>query len=184
MKAYCEEHPGEVMVAGASAYSDDAILVYMLKELCGLDIQYVTYESGADVLVAVMGGHVQLGILNPSEVGDNIDAGKVNGIAVSAEERVNLPGMEEIPTFKELGVDIAHEQPRGFVMSPKASPEAIAYYAGLLEKVVATDEWAAFLEEQCMEDAFYGPEEWGGAVRDEYIEIYDKFVNIILKDTQ
>lgn len=184
MIAYAKEHPGEVMLAGSSAYSDDAIICYMIRDLFDVDITYVTYESGADVLAASMGGHVHLGILNPAEVGDNVLAGNVVGLAVSAQNRVSLPGMENIPTFKELGVDIAHQQPRGFVMAKNASPEAVKYYSDVMQQVVETPEWKEYLLEQCMEAAYSPSEVWGTTVKDEYIEVYTNYINIILNSAQ
>ena len=184
MIQYAKDNPGAVSVAGSSAYSDDAILCNMLQESCGLELNYVTYESGADVLAAVMGGHVQLGILNPAEVGDNIAAGNVTPIVVSAEKRVNMEGMENVPTFKEAGVDIEHEQPRGFVMSSAASPEAVSYYAELLGKVAKTPEWKEYLEEQCMEEDIYLGADWETQAKDHYVSIYTDYVGRILESTK
>lgn len=184
MVAYAKEHPGEIMLAGSSAYSDDAIICYMIMEECDVDITYVTYESGADVLGAVMGGHISLGILNPAEVGDNVAAGNVVGMAVSAENRVTLPGMETIPTFEELNVPIKHQQPRGFVMAKNASPEALQYFSEIMQKVVETSEWQAYLVEQCMEAAYSPSAEWGTAVKDRYIEVYTDYISMILESTK
>lgn len=178
---YAKAHPGEVMIGGSSAYSDDAIIAYMIKEYADVDITYVTHESGADVLAAVMGGHIALGILNPAEVGDNVAAGNVVGIAVSAENRVNLPGMEDIPVFKELGVDIEHQQPRGFVMARNASPEAVEYFSNVMKQVTETPEWQAYLVEQCMEPEYRPSAEWGTTGKDQYVDVYTTYINMILE---
>ncbi|RGY98878.1 tripartite tricarboxylate transporter substrate binding protein [Clostridium sp. AM58-1XD] len=183
MIEYAKSNPGAVSAAGSSAYSDDAILCNMIQSTCGVELNYVTYESGADVLAAVMGGHVQLGILNPAEVGDNITAGNVKPIVVSAEKRVAMDGMEEVPTFKEAGVDIEHEQPRGFVMSNKASQEAVQYYADLLGKVAETPEWKEYLQQQCMEEEVYLAEDWEKVAKGHYVEVYTEYVGRILADT-
>ena len=96
--AFAQEHPGELMCGGSNAISDDAILVNQINEAYGIDITYVTLESGSDVITDVMGGHVDLAFGSPSEIGDNVAAGNCTAIAAVSDVRLDYPGMEEIPT--------------------------------------------------------------------------------------
>ncbi len=150
--AYAKDHPGDIMCGGSNAISDDAILTNQINNQCDVDITYVTIESSTDAVSEVMGGHIQLCWGSPAEIGDNIIAGNVVAIAVASDNRVDYPGMEELPTFKELGYEINHQQPRGFVASKYASDEAVAYYSDLFMKVSETDEWKDYVKTNCMQD--------------------------------
>lgn len=150
--AFAKEHPGELMCGGSNAISDDAILVNQINEAYDIDITYVTLESGSDVITDVMGGHVDLAFGSPSEIGDNVAAGNCTAIAVASDVRLDYPGMEEIPTFLELGKEIDHQQHRGFVMASAASDEAVDYYSELILRAAQTDEWKEFIKENCMNE--------------------------------
>jgi tripartite-type tricarboxylate transporter receptor subunit TctC len=111
--AYAKDHPGELMCGGSNAISDDAILINQINNEYGIDITYVAVEASTDALTDTMGGHLQLAFGSPVEIGDNIAAGNLVPIAVAADNRVDYAGMENVPTFIELGHKINHQQHRG-----------------------------------------------------------------------
>ena len=176
--AYAKEHPSEISFAGSSAISDDAILWAQLCEECDVDITYVAMESGGDVLANVMGGHVQLGAMSPGEIGDNLAAGKLNAIAIAADERFEQFGLQDTPTFTELGYEINHQQHRGFVMAANASPEAVRYYSDLIEKVYETDEWKQFMDDNCMTGFFKDCDEYK-EYNQTLIDTYTEYIAIV-----
>lgn len=176
--AYAEEHPGELMLGGSSAISDDAILCEQINQQCGVDITYVAMEAGSDVLANVMGGHVQLGAMSPAEIGDNLAAGNLKAIAISADDRFEQFGLEDTPTFKELGYEIDHQQHRGFVMAADASPEAVRYFSDLIEQVYNTEEWQQFMEDNCMTGFFMDCDEYS-EYNQELIDTYTEFIAMI-----
>jgi len=177
--AYAKDHPGELSFAGSSALSDDAILCELINATCGVDITYVAMESGADIMTNLMGGHVELGCCGPSEIGDNLAAGNLKAIAVSADSRLNIEGLKDVPTFTELGYDIHHQMPRGFVMAKTASPEAVKYYSDIMGKVAETPEWKAFLEENCMMAKYLDCDGYA-AFNQELVDTYTEYIGIIM----
>ncbi|MGE4353467.1 MAG: tripartite tricarboxylate transporter substrate binding protein [Oscillospiraceae bacterium] len=175
---YAKAHPGELVYAGSSAISDDAILWAQLCDTCDIDITYVAMESGADVLANVLGGHVQLGAMSPSEIGDNFAAGKLKAIAIAADERFDQFGLQDTPTFTELGYEINHQQHRGFVMAANASPEAVKYYSDLMEQVYNTDEWQQYMKDNCMTGFYMNCDDYK-AYNQTLVDIYTKYIAIV-----
>ncbi len=177
--AYAKAHPGELIFAGSSAMGDDTILWAQICQQCEVDITYVAMESGADVLTNVLGGHVALGCVGPSEIGDNLAAGNLVAIAIAADERFNEFGLQDTPTFVEEGYQINHQQHRGFVMAKTASAEAVKYYSDVIGKVFETPEWEEFMRDNCMAPFHLNCDEYA-EYNQTLVDTYTTFIGIIM----
>jgi tripartite-type tricarboxylate transporter receptor subunit TctC len=70
---------------------------------------------------ALLGGHVDLTDSNLTQKG-KVDAGLLRFIAIASEKRD--PEMPNVPTLKELGINVTYEVSRGLLV-PKNTPEAV-----------------------------------------------------------
>ena len=62
---------------------------------------YVSFPGGAPTVNALLGGHVTAGVLNWSEIGEQVVAGKARALATMALQRIEpLP---DLPTVSESG---------------------------------------------------------------------------------
>ena len=114
--------PGSVAWAGGSAGGTDHILVGLIAQAAGADptkINYVPFSGGGEALAALLGSHVAAGVSGVGEFIGQIQAGKLRALAVSGPERVS-----DIPTLKELGVDVELANWRGVLAPPGISDEA------------------------------------------------------------
>ena len=66
-----------------------------------IDINHVPYQGGAPATMAVMGGHTSILIINVTESGPHIQAGKLRALAVTSLER--SADFKEVPTVAESG---------------------------------------------------------------------------------
>ncbi|HKC45213.1 MAG TPA: tripartite tricarboxylate transporter substrate-binding protein, partial [Burkholderiales bacterium] len=80
--------------------------------------KYVSYEGLAPRMNAILGGHVDLTDSNLTQKG-KVDAGQLKFIAIATEKR--NPEMPNVPTLKELGVNVVYDVNRG-IMVPKGTP--------------------------------------------------------------
>ena len=72
---------------------------------------------------AILGGHVDLTDANMTQKG-KVEAGQLKFIAIATEKR--NPEIPNVPTLKELGINVVYDVNRG-IMAPKGTPaEAIA----------------------------------------------------------
>lgn len=178
---FAKANPGKLKYGGTGNVSDDAILMYMINELAGIELTYVPYDSGAEVLAAILGGHIDVCAISPSEAGEHLTSGGLVPLAVSADERIS--SVPDVPTFTEAGYDINHQQSRGIVMNAGVSEEVLAYYSDLLKQVSETDEWKAFLEENFMTNSYMDKDEYAD-FNNELADKYSKFMEIIAKAQQ
>jgi putative tricarboxylic transport membrane protein len=146
-------NPGKLRWSGGSITSRENTVRQLLMQLTGARWQFISFPSGGERLAALLGGHVEMMIVDPSEAGEQIRAGKFRAIAQVSERR--LPGFPNIPTIKEAGFDIPDvPQMRGIVGAPGMSGETVGYYEDLFFKVSQTGMWKKFLAESQLDGEF------------------------------
>ncbi len=98
-----------------------------------------------------------------------LDEGKARVIAIATEER--FPELPDVPTFKEIGVDLVIASNRGFA-APKGTPaEIIDKLADAFKKASEDPEYLAEMEKLGLPVKYLGPKEFGELIKQEY-EIY------------
>lgn len=80
----------------------------------------VPFRGGGDIVVNVVSGNLDVGMLNYSEAESQIKAGDVRPVMVLAARRLKV--LPDVPTSKELGIDAEYSTVRGFV-TLKGTPE-------------------------------------------------------------
>jgi tripartite-type tricarboxylate transporter receptor subunit TctC len=120
---YAKENPGKVTVSGAGLYVGHHVAMLQLAKAAGIDIKYIPTQGGVNAMQFVLGGKVMAGFNNLSDTYRSKDELKVLAIADLQRDERFLP---EVPTFKELGLDIDDSSVnfRG-VMVPKGTPQHV-----------------------------------------------------------
>ena len=111
----------EQITVGVSLGSTSHFFPAMIAQAAGIKWKYVSYEGTAPRMTALMGGHVLLGETNLTQL-DKLKAGQIKMLAIATAARV--PEASDMPTLKELGIDIVYAVNRGIV-APKGTPEAV-----------------------------------------------------------
>ncbi len=110
----------EQITMGATMGSTSHFFPAMIGQAAGLKWKYVSYEGTAPRMTALLGGHVLLGETNLTQL-DKVKAGQLKMFAIATPKR--LAEVPDVPTLKELGIDIVYAVNRGIV-APKGTPEA------------------------------------------------------------
>jgi tripartite-type tricarboxylate transporter receptor subunit TctC len=160
---HARANPKAVNVGGYSIRSVDEALVKELEAAAGIELNYIPYRGGKEPVVAVLGGHIDVAIANPSEMITNYEAGNLRGLAVATEER--FAPFENVPTLMERGYAVAPDYWRG-VMASKDVPDAVVEkWNDVLEKVVADPEFVEFLDNANMYNGYLPSKEFTELVR-------------------
>lgn len=80
----------------------------------------IPFRGGGDIVVNVVSGNLDMGMLNYSEAESQIKAGDVRPLMVLSAQRLKV--LPDVPTAKELGIDAEYSTVRGFV-TLKGTPE-------------------------------------------------------------
>lgn len=115
--------PGRLTYGSTGIGSDDHIFMLTFERLTGIPpMVHVPYAGGAPLLPQLAGGHLDLAAMNVNDGMPLIREGKLRILAQAAVER--QPEASDVPTFRELGLDIVHGASRGIV-GPPGIPSAI-----------------------------------------------------------
>jgi putative tricarboxylic transport membrane protein len=134
--------PSKVPVAGGSAGGSDHILLGMIAKALGVaptKVSYVAYPGGGPATAALLGAQVAAGISGYGEFAEQIKAGKLRLIAISADKR--QPGIEA-PTLKDEGIDVELFNWRGVFAPPGVNDAQRQAMIALMEKMAASPQWA------------------------------------------
>lgn len=158
------ERPGQLTLAGTGTNSEDHIFTYLLERAAGIKVKYVPFQSGGECVTALMGGHVDAGVMNPNEIIAQVEAKKARNLAVAAKKR--MQDAPELPTFAEKGYEFYWEQMRGVVGTAGLSPEALQWWQDTLKKVVQTKRW----QENYIKRNLLTPTDWIGEEANRYLD--------------
>lgn len=148
-----KKDPKKLKQSGGSITSRDNVVRQLLMKTTGADWAYVSFKGGGERIAALLGGHVNMMVVEPQEAGEHIKGGNMRVIATVAEKR--LDGFPNVPTLKEAGYDVPIvPQVRGIVMPPGVSPDVVAYYEDLFLRLTKTAAWKKYLDDQQFEDGY------------------------------
>lgn len=136
-----QQDPHALAIGGGSLGGTDQMLTGLVAREVGVDpaeINYVAYSGGGEVLTSLLSGTVELGVSGYNEFSDQIEAGNLRVLALSAEER--LDGLDA-PTFYEEGVDVHLPNWRGLVAPAGITEEQRDELVDVVDEMVASDEW-------------------------------------------
>lgn len=114
-----KKRPDEIKI-GATLGSTSHFFPAMIEHAAKVKFKYVSYEGTAPRMTALMGGHLDGGETNLTQV-DKEKSGLLKFLAIATPKR--HPEVPNLPTLKELGIDVLYAVNRGIV-APKGTPEA------------------------------------------------------------
>src|SRR5229473_4211172 len=156
-----ERQNGQCLMGGTGSAQEDQILTIQLEQaIAGTKFTYVPFKGGGEVCVNLVGKHVDSTVNNPIECVGNWKAGRVRPLAVFDSARIPVAEWKDIPTVKDaLGADITYLMLRGIFGPPDMPKEAVAWYQGMLKKVMDTPEFKAYMTDGALKPAWMtGPE--------------------------
>jgi tripartite-type tricarboxylate transporter receptor subunit TctC len=137
MIAWAKGNPGKLTVSTAGTWSAVGFTWKRMEQVLGVKLRIVSYDGGAEALVALLGGHVQASLLALPQSLPHIRAGKLRALAWSGPRR--HPDLPDVPTAAEEGYDKTLSVFKG-VMAPKATPRPVIEKIALaFEKMLETD---------------------------------------------
>lgn len=150
--------PGQISV-GATLGSTSHFFPALIEKAAGIKFKYVSYEGLAPRMNAILGGHVDLTDANMTQKG-KVEAGQLKFIAIATEKR--NPEIPNVPTLKELGVNVVYDVNRG-IMVPKGTPaEAITKLEGACAAAVKDPSFADSMKKQATDVRYLDRKAYAG----------------------
>ena len=148
--------PGNLLV-GYTAIGQ--LVALYLEAKTETDTTLVPFEGSGDTLTALIGGHVDAGIVSTNEAMPYIDAGQIRMLAVFGPERVDAD--PDAKTAAEQGYDIDIGFFRAVGAPRDTPPEIVAYLVDACEQVTQEPGFVAEMERLGSSIDFRGGDEFG-----------------------
>jgi tripartite-type tricarboxylate transporter receptor subunit TctC len=146
--------PNKFKMGGTGSKQEDQIITANIEKQTGAKFTYVPFKGGGEVAVQLVGKHIDSTVNNPIEAVAQWRGGTLRPLCVFDTKR--MPYNEkvtkdmswgDIPTCKDMGLNVEYLMLRGIFMPGAVKPEEVKYYVDVLDKVRQTPEWKKFLEE-------------------------------------
>lgn len=148
-----KQNPGQLKQSGGSVTSRDNVVRQLLQKTTGARWAFISFPGGGERIAALLGGHVNMMVIEPAEAGEHIRAGNMRVLAQVSDQR--LPGFPNVPTLKEAGFDVpAVPQVRGVVAPPGIPADNVAYWEDVFRRLTRTASWRKFLQDNQFEDGY------------------------------
>jgi putative tricarboxylic transport membrane protein len=115
--------PDHFAFGGGSLGSVDQMIITRLAIESGIeptDVNYIAYSGGGELATSQMSGTIKASVSGYQDFKDQIEAGRLRAIAVSAPKPVDYI---DLPTLIEEGFDVDLTNWRGLVAPPGISAE-------------------------------------------------------------
>jgi putative tricarboxylic transport membrane protein len=140
--------PTKVPVCGGSAGGTDHILLGMIAKAIGVQptkVSYVAFAGGGPAVAALLGNQVSAGISGYGEFQEQIKAGKLRLLAISADKR--QAGIDA-PTLKEEGIDVELFNWRGVFAPPGVTDAQRKAMIDMIAAMTKTPQWKEACEKR------------------------------------
>lgn len=158
MLAAAKAAPGTIPT-GVSMGATSHFLWIILGSKAGAEFAYVPFQGGtADRVTGLMNGSIDLGGINMAAARTQRGDGQLKAFAIASNERSDL--IPEVPTLKELGIDMTFSLTRGVMLPKGTPPEIVEYWAEVFK---GPTEDADFVAQQAAKGTsveYLGPEDY------------------------
>jgi len=163
---YAKAHPGQLKFGHAGIWGGPDLLWKQIQLKAGVTAKMIPYDGGAEALVGLLGGHIDLSCLAPTQSIPHIKAGRLRALSVSDSKRD--PDLPQVPTLREEGLDIVNLLWKG-VMAPKATPRPVVEkLASAFKKMLEDPSSVAMIKKLGDNFHYLGPNDLSKFWREEY----------------
>ncbi|HYF19151.1 MAG TPA: tripartite tricarboxylate transporter substrate binding protein [Ramlibacter sp.] len=100
---HARENPGKLTYGHSGLGNSTHVAMETLALRAGIKVMQVPYNSGSQVLNALLGGHIDATMATPVEFQEHMAAGRLRVLAVFADKRFEAPQFRDVPTVAEKG---------------------------------------------------------------------------------
>ena len=119
--AAARQQPGKINYGSTGQGTSPHLLMEELADAAKVELNHVPYKGNADLMQAVLGGHVMAGS-DATGWDKMVDAGQMRVLATFGEQRTQR--WPNVPTAKDLGYNVVSTSPYGLV-GPKGMDPAV-----------------------------------------------------------
>jgi len=150
--------PTSMKFGGPNVGSTTHITTIEFARKAGFQAEWIPSPSGAEAMVAVLGGQVPAFFGELGETYGNYEAKKLRYLAIASPER--LASLPDVPTMKEKGIDLVADNWRGLLAPADAPDAAVTKLDAMVKQVVDDPSFVSEVETSRSSVAYLGSAEF------------------------
>ena len=162
--SYAKANPGKIRNSNSGIGASAHISAIVFEDKAGIELNHIPYLAYAEAVVALLGGHVDSTNIPLPDVAPHIEAGKLRMLAIASNER--HPDFPDVPTLKELGIDVVMGNYSGFVAPKGITKEQIKVLEEGIGKALQDPEIRNFLIGAGFQPVYLNAEEFAKKIKD------------------
>ncbi len=153
---------------GTQVGAIDQITAFTFAKRAGIqNPNYIPFDGGGAIITALIGGDVEVGVLNLSEAESQISAGEIRPLLVLAKKR--MKPLPEVPTSVEKGIDAEFSTVRGFVALKDVPEDRLKMLEAKLVKAMHHSVYMGYLKTAGLDaDSIAGAKDWNAQIQQLY----------------
>ncbi len=145
--AMARKEPGRINYASAGPGSSPHLGAELFRERAGVDIVHIPYSGAAPAINDLVGGQVDMAVLNLAASLQFIRSGRLKALAYANDH--HSPLLPDVPTLAESGVKGAESASWYSLAAPKGTPpEILQRLNDAVAKVNANPEYSKLMQAQ------------------------------------
>ncbi|PWY49884.1 tripartite tricarboxylate transporter substrate binding protein [Achromobacter sp. RW408] len=145
--AMARKEPGRINYASAGPGSSPHLGAELFRERAGVDIVHIPYSGAAPAINDLVGGQVDMAVLNLAASLQFIRSGRLKALAYANGQR--SPLLPDVPTLAESGVKGAESASWYSLAAPKGTPpEILQRLNDAVAKINADPEYSKLMQAQ------------------------------------
>jgi tripartite-type tricarboxylate transporter receptor subunit TctC len=163
---YSKAQPGGLDYATSGPGTSTHLAAEMFKTMTGANLVHVPFKGNAEVLNALLGGHVKVHFALTASTLQHVRSGALRVLAVTTEQR--LPELPDVPTIAELGYPGYEISSWQGVFAPAGTPgDIIGRLNGEIVAMLKTPEVQARITREGAVPVGSSPEQWSKRFKNE-----------------
>jgi len=150
-----KKRPGALKMTGGTAGNLEFVAARNLMKEIGVNVPIVPFEGGSEGVVAVIGGHVTIGVGEYAEIASAVQGGKIRVLALFND----IPDLG-VPTVAELGYKTTVEKFRGIIVTKGTPKEIKNAIHDLLREAMDDPEFKKYIATNYLVPAFLSGEDF------------------------
>lgn len=133
----------------ASVTGNNYLSMLTALKLGGVDVKRVktvSFAGGSEITLALLGGHVDVISTGLGNMVAHLREGRMRTLVITGPRRMG-GAFADVPTWKESGIDTVASSWRGVMGAKDLTPAQVAFWEGVLRRVIQTEEWKQDLRE-------------------------------------
>jgi tripartite-type tricarboxylate transporter receptor subunit TctC len=155
--AAAKAKPDTVTLGNVGNGSLAHLTTVVLNQAAGVKLVPVPYKGGGPLSLDLIGGQVDLGMASTAAQAQHVRGGKMRALALTGDKRSHT--MPDVPTLKELGIDVVAHAWWG-ILAPAGTPKPIIdkLHAELVKAIKLPEVNKILTETQGMDVVALSPE--------------------------